>query len=286
MKKLKQIIEKLKDAQWDNNRNHHEFLWEYICYSPKIPLRLHQEKLLEQSQKFRLKVKDEFFSRKEIQFNSFKWGKGSNKVILTHGWGSKAGDFSEIILALQGIGDLEIISFDAPGNGSSEGELSNLLLYISAVKAVIEKFGTPNIFIGHSLGAMANIITLKETGIKPSLLISLSPLVLLKENFQASMTAVQIPSPVQDRFLTDFEHRFGMSSSIFNLSEWYTGQENLNHWLAYDLHDHIAPYAYLDSFLKKYPHISSQNYEHVTHERIIRSPEVIAEINEKISNTN
>ncbi len=55
------------------------------------------------------------------------------KLLITTGWGSKAADFSELIQALRAIDDLEIIAFDAPGNGSSEGELSNLLLFIFSV---------------------------------------------------------------------------------------------------------------------------------------------------------
>lgn len=282
MKRLKQITEKLKEAHLENSEETTTLLWQYICYSPKIPLRLHQEQLLEESERFSLKVKDEFFSGEELSFNGFKWGNGPDKVILTHGWGSKAADFSEIIHTLKELKNLEIIAFDAPGNGSSEGELSNLLLYIEAVKAIVAAFGSPKIFIGHSLGAMANVIAIKETQIKPDLLISLTPLVLLKENFKASMTTVQIDPVIQEQFLKDFEQRFGMSSSIFNLSEWYREHESLNHWLAYDQHDHIAPYAYLKSFLEAYPSVSGRDYEHVTHERIIRSADVLKDLKEKI----
>lgn len=282
MKRLKQITEKLKEAHLENSEETTTLLWQYICYSPKIPLRLHQEQLLEESERFSLKVKDVFFSGEELSFNGFKWGKGPDKVILTHGWGSKAADFSEIIHALKDLKNLEIIAFDAPGNGSSEGELSNLLLYIEAVKAIVAAFGSPKIFIGHSLGAMANVIAIKETRIKPDLLVSLTPLVLLKENFKASMTTVRIDPAIQEQFLKDFEQRFGMNSSIFNLSEWYREHENLNHWLAYDQHDHIAPYSYLKNFMEAYPSISGRDYEHVTHERIIRSAEVIKDLKEKI----
>jgi pimeloyl-ACP methyl ester carboxylesterase len=282
MKRLKQITEKLKEAHFENSDETTTLLWQYICYSPKIPLRLHQEQLLEESERFSLKVKDEFFSGEELSFNGFKWGKGPDKVILTHGWGSKAADFSEIIHALKELKNLEIIAFDAPGNGSSEGELSNLLLYIEAVKAIVAAFGSPKIFIGHSLGAMANVIAIKETRIKPDLLVSFTPLVLLKENFKASMTTVRIDPAVQEQFLKDFEQRFGMNSSIFNLSEWYREHENLNHWLAYDQHDHIAPYSYLKNFMEAYPSISCRDYEHVTHERIIRSAEVINDLKLKI----
>ena len=109
-----------------------------------MPVRLQQEQLLNEAEKFSLRVSDDYFAKKDLLFNGFKWGNGSRKVLITHGWGSKAADFSEIITGLKRVNDLEIIAFDAPGNGSSEGELSNLLLFSEAVKAIILNYGKPD----------------------------------------------------------------------------------------------------------------------------------------------
>ncbi len=157
MKKLKQIITQVKTFPTDKPDELNDLLWQLICYSPKMPVRLLQEQLLNEAERFSLTVTDDYFANKELQFNGFKWGNGQFKVLITHGWGSKAADFTEIITALKEVNDLEIIAFDAPGNGSSEGELSNLLLFSEAVKSIILKYGKPDFVIGHSLGAMANV---------------------------------------------------------------------------------------------------------------------------------
>ena len=200
MKKLRQTIAEIQSLDPDSSNQIEPLLWQYICYSPKMPVRLQQQQLVDQAKKSVLKVTDEYFAKKELSFNTFRWGNGRFKVLLTHGWGSKAIDFSEIIVALTAIEDLEIISFDAPGNGSSEGELSNLLLYIQAVKAVVQYYGKPDIVVGHSLGAMANLVALGEMEIKPSLLVSLTPLIRLKENFEFSMAAIGISQLEQANF--------------------------------------------------------------------------------------
>src|ERR1700743_191371 len=158
MKKLRQIFTEVKAATSHTPDELNQLLWQLICYSPKMPVRFQQQQLLDEAEKFSLKAKDNYFAHKELVFNGFKWGNGKHRVLITHGWGSKAADFTELITALREINDLEIIALDAPGNGSSEGELSNLLLYIEAVKAVISNFGDPYIMIGHSLGGMANVI--------------------------------------------------------------------------------------------------------------------------------
>ncbi|HXI00215.1 MAG TPA: alpha/beta hydrolase [Sphingobacteriaceae bacterium] len=285
MKKLKEIISQFKTFPTKSSAELNEVLLQLICYSPKMPLRLHQEQLLSEGEQFSLKVNDEYFSQKELLLNGFKWGGGTQKILITHGWGSKAADFTEIIYALKEIKNVHIIAFDAPGNGSSEGELSNLLLYIQAIKAIVFNYGKPDILIGHSLGAMANIIALNEMLITPSLLISLTPLIRLKENFETSMHAVDIPQSDQDKFLKKFEDKFGMSASYFNLSDRYTFDSNLKHWLAYDQNDQTSPLSHLKDFLNTRPFIKSKNYDGVGHVKILKNPEVITDIVNLVSDT-
>ena len=278
MKKLRQIITQIKtDPPGDPDEFNH-LLWQLICYSPKMPVRLQQEQLLNEAEKFSLIVDDEYFAEKELVFNGFKWGHGKRKVLITHGWGSKAADFAELIAALKGIDDLQIIAFDAPGNGSSEGELSNLLLYILAIKAIISRYGAPDIVIGHSLGAMANVIALKDLVITPTLLVSIAPLIRLKENFEASMNAVEIPQAAQDRFLKSFEEKFSKPASYYNLNDWYPSDKQLNHWLAYDQNDRISTSDYLEEFLNNNPSIKARNYDSAGHERIIKFEDVISDL--------
>ena len=81
----------------------------------------------------------------ELNFNTFKWGSGNKKILITHGWGSKAADFVELITALLLVDDVQVLSFDAPGNGSSEGELSDLILFVQGVEAMIKNYGRPEV---------------------------------------------------------------------------------------------------------------------------------------------
>jgi pimeloyl-ACP methyl ester carboxylesterase len=276
MKKLRQIFNEVKTGSPNTPDELNQLIWQLICYSPKMSVRLQQQQLLDEAEKFTLKAKDEYFARRDLNFNGFKWGNGKHKILITHGWGSKAADFTELITALREIDDLEIIAFDAPGNGSSEGELSNLLLYIEAVKAIVLNFGSPDILIGHSLGGMANVIAIKETGIKPSLLISLTPLIRLKENFEASMAAADVSRQAQDAFLKSFEKHFGDLADHFNLHDLYDFDGK--HWLAYDKQDLISLYSFIKQFLNANPLIESHNYDGTGHDRIIKSPEAINDV--------
>ncbi|MBD1385213.1 alpha/beta hydrolase [Mucilaginibacter rigui] len=284
MKKLKQIIEQVKTLIAENKPDElNTMLWQLICYPPKIPLRLHQEQLFSEAEKFTVTVNDPYFTNQQLNINGFKWGTGSHKVLLSHGWGSKAADFDGLINALRENKDLQIVAFDAPANGSSDGDLSNLLLFANAVKAVIAATGEPDIAIGHSFGTMANVSALTELHITPMLLVSIAPFILLQENFIRSMTAVGVPADAQQAFLEDFKSRYGIYPSEYAMQKLYTFDDTLNHWLAYDDHDAMLPDAYLQDFLKAHPTIKTKNYSGAGHERVIKSAELIADVMEQVN---
>jgi pimeloyl-ACP methyl ester carboxylesterase len=275
MKKLKELFNQVKVLNGTNNQDITDLLWQLICYSPKMPLRLQQQQLLDEAKPFILQVDDPHFSGSILKFNGFIWGNGGCKVLITHGWGSKAADFADLITTLQTLDNLQIIAFDAPGNGSSEAELSNLLLFARATEAVMNTYGAPDVMIGHSLGAMANTMAINNTGNKPSLLVSIAPLVRLKENFIATMMFAGAPQAAQDHFFESFQSLFKTQASDFDLNELYEDDNAVKHWLAYDPEDKIAPYAYLQEFLTAHPAIITQQYEAVGHERIIKNTELI-----------
>ncbi|WP_158799841.1 alpha/beta hydrolase [Pedobacter sp. L105] len=283
MKKIKQLIARAKSLNGKVNEELREVLWELVLYSPKVPVRLHQQQLLDEAVKFSLKVEDRHLSYKVLTFNGFKWGRGSRLILLTHGWASKAADFSELITALLQLEEVTVIAFDAPGNGSSEGDLSHLLLYIESLKAIIKTYGTPDVLIGHSLGVIANVMLLKEfEGIALPLLISLAPLIRLQENFIASMDAVDAGTDGKKAFMDKFMTHFNRPPSDLNMNHIYNLDGQLKHWLAYDEKDHIAPYAYLKDFLIDHPSIDAQPYQNLGHEKLLRDPEVIARVRAQV----
>jgi hypothetical protein len=282
MKKLKSIINDIKSATDKTTTEYNQLLWQLICYSPKMAVRYPVNLLLDEANKFSLKALDAFFSKSELNFNGFIWGVGKRKILLTHGWASKAADFYELITKLRTIPDTQIIAFDAPGNGSSEGEVSNLLIYVQAVKAIIREYGEPDVLIGHSLGAMANVITINETGINPKLLVSLTPLVHLKENFKATMDANEVPAEAQEVFYTDFRRVFNDKFANFTLDARYQHDANLNHWIAYDEDDRIAPYQYLQAFLSTRNFIKTKAYNGAGHDKILIDPAMLTDVVEMV----
>ncbi|KIO77202.1 hypothetical protein TH53_11000 [Pedobacter lusitanus] len=278
MKHYRQIYQQAKDLTQLDSAAINDLLWKLICYAPKLPLRLAQEELLNKATPFQLTVTDTYFSKKQLVFNGFKWGNGKKKILLTHGWSSKAADFSAVIEELLKLDDVEITAFDAPGNGSSPAELSNLILYIEAIREIINQYGRPAIVIGHSLGAMANVIALQQAGIKPDLLISIAPVIRLKALFCNMMNSVSVPEHLQADFFKSFEAVFNRPASDYDLDTYYNFDQDLNHWIAYDEDDSVVDSTYLLAFLKDRPWIKSENYKGAGHEKLIKHPPLLHEL--------
>lgn len=284
MKKLRQITEDIKNLPEGNPDQLQSLLWQLICYSPKMAPRFQQQKLLEEAEIIPLKVHDQYFSKSDLNINCFKWGNGPVKILLSHGWGSKGSDFSEMISMFRTNQDFEIWSFDAPGNGSSEGALSNLFLYAESIKQLFIHAGTPQVLIGHSLGGMANALALQQIKKYPQLLISIAPMVNLKANFTASLETANISSAAQERFFADFEKLFDQKTEHFVLNRIYDFSDELKHLLIYDSKDLISPSSYIEAFLKENPGTIASAYLDTSHSKILTDPRVLKEMEQFIRN--
>lgn len=254
-----------------------QLLFDYLFYSPKFPLRTIQQDLMTRSRSVRFSVFDSYFDYKGLSVNAFAWGTGEDLVLLTHGWASKAADFYMVIERLLLNPRYTIVTFDAPGNGSSEGRLTNLLLYVESIQQIIKQFGYPKILIGHSLGAMANIIAYKDLVQKPALLLSLSPLIDLENYFITQMTAASVSDDLQKQFFCDFKAAFNIEVNYFNLNKLYDYTSS-NHWLFYDRYDEISPFNLVDTFLKQHPDVKNKAYDGIGHQHMIRNEAIISEL--------
>jgi len=91
---------------------------------------------------------------------TWRWGEGP-PVLLVHGWGGHAGRLSRFVSPLVEAG-FSVIAFDAPGHGASLASLCSVQDFIRAVSAVAEENGPLAGFIGHSLGAAAGVLAMRN----------------------------------------------------------------------------------------------------------------------------
>ncbi len=90
-------------------------------------------------------------------------------IMLVHGWSSRAARFTRWVEPLTGAG-FDVVAFDAPGHGASEGRRLTMPAYVEALAAVAERCGPVRALVGHSMGAGASVFAVagsELTGLQP-----------------------------------------------------------------------------------------------------------------------
>jgi pimeloyl-ACP methyl ester carboxylesterase len=108
------------------------------------------------------------------------WSYGVGRpVVLVHGWGGCAGDWTPLAAELIGAGYRPVV-FDLPAHGLSAGKRTNLIQAVDAIRAVAaavadrDSRSPIDALIGHSLGGAAAVLAMRE-GVPVSRLVLLSP---------------------------------------------------------------------------------------------------------------
>jgi pimeloyl-ACP methyl ester carboxylesterase len=91
---------------------------------------------------------------------AWTWGAGP-RVMLAHGWEGSARDMVPLASALVARGR-SVTVFDMPAHGRSTGRTTTLPEMADAVLAVARATETPTAVVGHSLGAAAAVLALRD----------------------------------------------------------------------------------------------------------------------------
>lgn len=91
----------------------------------------------------------------------YTYGKGDKKVLLVHGWSGRGTQLVKIADEMLKLG-YSTVSFDAPAHGKSAGKTSNMTEFIAGILELQDKFGPFEFAIGHSLGGMSILNSIKR----------------------------------------------------------------------------------------------------------------------------
>jgi hypothetical protein len=83
----------------------------------------------------------------------YEWGKGP-AVLLVHGWGGRSGHMSALVDPLVAAG-FRAVAIDMAGHGESQGRLSSLVHFTSAIERASALFQPMSGLVAHSFGAAA-----------------------------------------------------------------------------------------------------------------------------------
>jgi esterase/lipase len=123
--------------------------YQLFCSPMSKPLKKHQKDFLETGKHSVL-----FYEDKKIQ--TYKWGNGSKKILLIHGWASHSFRWKSYVNELV-ENDFTVFAFDAPAHGMSDGKMLQVVLYSNIIDLFMKQTKEIEYIITHSIGGFAAI---------------------------------------------------------------------------------------------------------------------------------
>lgn len=198
------------------------------------------------------------------------------KILIVHGFDSYCYKYEKYVLKLQHCG-FEVLAFDAPAHGVSDGKKLNALLYKNTLLEINKQYGILYGIMAHSVGGLAATLAAEE-------LPQLQKLVLIAPATE-TITAVD-----------NFIHFLGLNNEMKNLLVNYIEQfaklplnyfsaaravENIKSkifWL-HDEDDKICPIKDVAPVIAKHlPHIHFSITKGLGHNKIYRDEKVAESI--------
>jgi pimeloyl-ACP methyl ester carboxylesterase len=101
--------------------------------------------------------KHEVFDHEGTNIQTYRWGSGSRKLLLLHGWQSHSYRWKPYIELLSK--EYTVYTLDAPAHGMSGGKFLSVPLYSDVIEKQVAKIGEVDTIITHSLGGFAAFYT-------------------------------------------------------------------------------------------------------------------------------
>jgi len=144
----------------------------------------------------------------------YHYGDSPRKVLLVHGWsgrGTQLVKFAEELIHL----DYSIVSFDAPAHGKSAGKTTLMPEFIASILELEKLFGPFEYAIGHSLGGISLLNSVKK-GLKIKKLVVIGSADRIKDIFDEFVKKLKLKPIVSDKMIAGFEKQFGVSMDDFS----------------------------------------------------------------------
>ncbi len=178
-----------------------------------------------------------------LKVNGFRWNYPQpHKVLILHGFESAAHKFHQYISPLIAKG-YEVIAFDAPAHGSSEGTCINAVDYAEMIAHVIKHYGPLNGFLAHSFGGIALSLAMEKTSHgADTKIVLIAPATETKSAVELAFKMLRIKNTgVRKEFEKIILEKSGQNTEWFSIKR---AMQNINAsvlWI-HDEDDDITPY--------------------------------------------
>lgn len=207
--------------------------------------------------------------------SAIRWGEADKKVLLVHGWESRATQMAGYVEDIVSEG-FQVIAIDGPAHGHSSGRQANPLMFAKAVIQADQELGPFDVIIGHSMGGSAVAIALSE-GVKSEKVVLISSPSSIESVLKRFAQFIGLPAKSTQLFLQLVGENVGRSADALDIAKLIksTSSKGL---IIHDRDDIEIPYAdskTIEQNWKGAKLISTQGYGHRS---ILRQKDVWASI--------
>ena len=255
-----------------------EIIWHYFSKPGKVKFTSAQQELVENT----TARKVNYGKHKVV---TYQWGDTGPKVLLCHGWRSKAADFRRMIESLVQVQAGYVVEgIDMTAHGQSEGTHTALPEFRDILKDHYLANGPYEALIGHSLGGLAAGILSSEISpaLQPKQLFVLSSPPFVRYFFHDTIRELGYKDSVYEEMCKLVEKNYAQPVEYFDLRDKAEKLQNINVHLIYDHQDHIVPYQRGEELREAFPNAHFVQTKGLGHYKIIASPEVISYIRRQL----
>ena len=211
----------------------------------------------------------------DINIKAWKWGKGP-PVLLVHGWNGRGMQLGRFVDPLLSAG-YQVITFDAPGHGQSDGVRTNLAQINDVIQALAKQHGPFHSAIGHSFG-VAGLSAAIRNGMSVQNLVALSSPGGLSNLIGRYCQAMLIPAAMEQYLRQRLEKRIG-SELWQRFADSYPLDNGVERSLIiHDKDDRWVDWRESEQLSQCWPNAELILTEGLGHRRILRDPKLLRDI--------
>lgn len=203
---------------------------------------------------------------------------GVKKVLILHGFESSVRNFDQYIKPLLKK-NYEVLAFDAPGHGDSDGKRIILPMYMETLAAIYHKYGPIDSYMAHSFGGIAVMHFLESIATTTDTRVALiAPLTETTTAINTFFSFLQINNEVRPAFENIITGIRGQPPSYYSIPRALKQVHATILWV-HDKQDDITPYKDMEPLLQQAPpQVAFMITEGLGHRRIYRENKVVKAI--------
>lgn len=214
------------------------------------------------------------FSSSRGELAAWRWGEGP-RVLLVHGWASRAARFRVLAPALVEAG-FQVTCYDHPAHGASPGRRTSLIEVTAVLLEVAEQTGALHAAVGHSLGGAA-VAAAQAQGLELNRAVLIAPFSARPDFLDQFARHVGLPDPVRDRMRRNIEERLRM-----RFEDLYIPPQvrvlTTPALIVHDRDDPEVPITEGEAIARAWPGARLVATEGLGHHAIVRDPGVAAQV--------